>query len=184
MQRCTAGGPRRGPGPGQRQSGEGRQGGRRQGIWPEWGVPWHEEASGAPALPPHMWPEAPGRGRLRFQGAHLGAMISAHAVQSEGGWASAACSTGRRERGKEAGRQTDGRTDQQADMHGALTVRQSLAQLPVPRLPSSGVHPLLSARDGRVPRLHQGGQVSLDVQSHPACCPHIPSPSPTFCGLL
>ena len=142
MQRCTAGGPRRGPGPGQRQSGEGRQGGRRQGIWPEWGVPWHEEASGAPALPPHIWPEAPGRGRLRFQGAHLGAMISAHAVQSEGGWASAACSTGRRERGKEAGRQTDGRTDQQADMHGALTVRQSLAQLPVPRLPSSGVHPL------------------------------------------
>ena len=59
--------------------------GRRRGIWPKWGVPWHEEASGTPALPPHIWPQAPGRGRLRFQGTHVGALISAHGVRGRVG---------------------------------------------------------------------------------------------------
>lgn len=42
---------------------------------------WLGKDGGAPAPPPHIWPEATGRGRLRFQGAHLGAMISAHAAR-------------------------------------------------------------------------------------------------------
>ena len=84
------------------------------------------EDCGAPAPPPHIWPEATGKGRLGFQGAHLGAMISAHAARGRGR-TSAACSTGRRE--------ADRQTDRQADTRGTLTVRQPPAQLPVPRLP-------------------------------------------------
>ena len=52
--------------------------------------------------------------------------------------------------GREGRRQAGRRMDRQADMLGALTVRQSLAQLPVPRLPSSGLHPLLRPGMGGV----------------------------------
>ena len=143
MQRCTAGVRGRGQGLGRDRAGRaGRAGGGRGSG--------QSGASPGTKRPAVLQPY-PHTSGLRLRGGAtqvsrgpFGSNDLSPRSPRAGGLVQLAAQAGRREGRRQAGR----RMDQQADMHGALTVRQSLAQLPVPRLPSSGVHPLLPARDG------------------------------------